>query len=285
MASATALNCACEFWCVDYLSRCGSCEHSPAVPSGGQPYLPRCPHLLLLACHSRFIALAIRSGTFRITRRLIWCTEVGKGPAIRCWEQCSLFLGTLWTGEAVAIIMRHQQRQPVGFTKETCLDETCGRGGREWEGESRLGWNLGWKWIIMMQLIKVYHSQGPFVKWLLLPSLFLEPCDLSLCSDPFSHESGCPIQSCFEPTARFFLSWSLPHCIPRKYFSLLRIFVGFRDSGGMSLGESGFPSSPVHPDCPTSSISHSFHSVPPQSQSGQHLKIHVVFIYMHCLYS
>lgn len=137
------------------------------------------------------IALVIRSGTFRITRPLIWCTEVGKGPVIRCWEQCSLppflFLGTLWTGEAVAVIMRHQQRQPVGFTKETCLDETCGRGGREWEGESRLGWNLGWKWIIMMQLIKVYHSQGPFVKWLLLPSLFLEPCDLSLCSDPFSH--------------------------------------------------------------------------------------------------
>lgn len=32
-------------------------------------------------------------------------------------------------------------RQPVGFTKETCLDETWGRGGREWEGESGLGWD------------------------------------------------------------------------------------------------------------------------------------------------
>lgn len=29
----------------------------------------------------------------------------------------------------------------MGFTKETCLDETWGRGGREWEGESGLGWD------------------------------------------------------------------------------------------------------------------------------------------------
>lgn len=42
----------------------------------------------------------------------------------------------------MAVIMRHQQRQPVGFPKETCLDETWGRGGRRVGGREQVGVEL-----------------------------------------------------------------------------------------------------------------------------------------------
>lgn len=137
---------------------------------------------------------------------------------------------------------------------------------------------------IMVRLIKVYRRRGPFVKWR-LPLLFFRNRVIFLFALTHSAARLFAFTSlALIPWLDFPLPWSFAHCMPRTHFPLRckRILVGFRDADGglwMSLVILRLQSPWITPPLPFPPS----HSLPPLSQSGQRLKIHIVLIYMHCV--